>query len=54
MQAIESKNKDAIEKEVKNFEKDADPNYVSDEDKELLDRLKKHISNKDSNASMQL
>ncbi len=50
--ALKTKKKADIEKAVKNFENQADPNFVKKEDKDLIGRIKRLISNKDYKDSM--
>ncbi len=46
MGALEKKNKAEIEKAVKEYETKADPKTISPEDKDLIERIKKLLKNK--------
>ena len=52
MAALQTKKKTEIEKAVNSLESQADPKFLTDDDKEMLARIKKLISNKDFKDSM--
>ncbi len=52
MTSLQSKKRGEIEKSVTAFEKEADPKFLTKDDKELIEKLKKLLANKNFKDSM--
>ena len=54
VKALETKKRDEIVKAITTFEREADPKFITQDDKEFVEKIKTLISNKDKKSSITL